>query len=109
MPGTLASGGNILYAFLILPVLTPTSVPANTTVEQQFIIGGLNSGDNVSCYLYAQAQTTGIGIINCRVSANNTLQVGFSNSTAGALTPIAGQYYMCICRPENFPLPTTAA
>ena len=109
MPGTLASGGNILYAFLILPTLTPAAVAANGTAEQQFNIGGLQIGDNVSCYYYSGPQVNGIGIVNCRVSAANTLQIGFSNSTAGALTPLTGQYYMCVCRPENLQLPTTAA
>ena len=110
MPGTLTSGGNILYAFNIAPVLTPVSVAPATTAEQSFQIPGLQVNDFVSAYFYG-AQTAGIGVSNTRVSAPNTLQVGFSNSTAGALTPAAGVYYMCICRPE-LPiqsLPTIAA
>lgn len=108
MPGTLASGGNILYAWLIGPTLTPVAVAANTTAEQLFTIPGLQTNDNVSGYLLA-AQTAGVGISNMRVSAANTLQIGFSNSTAGSLTPVAGIYQICICRPESLPLPTTAA
>jgi hypothetical protein len=109
MPGTLSSGGNILYAWLIMPTITPVSVAANTTAEQSFTIPGLLPNDNVTAYSFAAPQTAGIGIVNCRVSAVNTLQIGFSNSTAGPLTPVAGQYYMCICRPIDWPLPTTAA
>ena len=108
MPGTISSGGNILYAWLITPSLTPSSVAANTTAEQSFTIPGLQLNDNISCYALG-AQTAGIGIANCRVSANNTMQLGFSNSTAGALTPVAGLYYLCICRPLDWPLPSTAA
>lgn len=110
MPGTLTSGGNILYAFNCVPSLTPVSVAANTTAEQSFTIPGLQVQDFVSGYAYA-LQTAGIGIANMRVSAANTLQIGFSNSTAGALTPVAGIYYLCICRPENpiAMLPTNAA
>ena len=107
MPGTLASGGNILYAWLIGPTLTPVSVAANTTAEQLFSIPGLQNGDNVSGYLLAN-QTAGIGIANMRVSAPGQMQIGFSNSTAGALVPAAGTYQICICRPETFPLPLTA-
>ena len=107
MPGTLASGGNILYAWLIGPTLTPVSVAANTTAEQVFTIPGLQLNDNVSGYLLA-AQTAGIGIANMRVSAVNQLQIGFSNSTAGALIPAAGIYQLCLCRPETIPLPTNA-
>lgn len=109
MPGTVSSGGNIVYAWLIMPSLTPVAVAANTTAEQSFTVPGLQVTDNVSCYSYAAPQTAGVGIVNCRVSAANTLQIGFSNSTAGSLTPVAGQYYMCICRPVDWPLPTTAA
>lgn len=108
MPGTVGSGGNILYSWLVGPILTPSSVPANTTVEQSFNIGGLLLIDNVSvnCQM---AQNPGIGIANCRVSAPGVLQIGFSNSTAAAITPAMGQYQLCICRPESSPLPTTAA
>ena len=104
MPGTLTSGGNILYAFNCVPTLTPVSVALNTTAEQSFTIAGLQTNDFVSGYAYG-AQTPGIGISNMRVSGPNTLQIGFSNSTAGALTPIAGIYYLCICRPE-LPIPS---
>jgi hypothetical protein len=110
MPGTISAGGNVEYAYMCLPILTPASVAANTTVEQAFVIPGLVFGDNVSCYSQNAPQTTGIGIINCRVSAANTLQLGFSNSTAGALSPVSGQYYLYISRPESYAtLPTTAA
>ena len=108
MPGTLSSGGNIVYAWLIMPSLTPVAVGANTTAEQSFTIPGIQANDNISIYSFS-AQTAGIGIANARVSANNTIQVGFSNSTAGSLTPVAGQYYMCICRPLDWPLPPNAA
>ena len=108
MPGTLSSGGNIVYAWLIMPTLTPVAVAANTTAEQSFIVPGLQLTDNVNAYSYVP-QTAGIGISNVRVSAANSLQIGFSNSTAGSLIPAAGQYYICICRPLDWPLPTTAA
>lgn len=107
MPGTLASGGNIVYAWLIQPTLTPVSVGANTTAEQSFTVGGLQLTDCVSGY-FQGVQTAGIGIANMRVSSANTLQIGFANSTAGVLTPVAGGYLICICRPETGPLPTTA-
>lgn len=107
MPGTLASGGNILYSWLIGPTLTPLSVAANTTAEQVFNIPGLQLYDNVSGYLLA-AQINGIGISNMRVSGPGQLQIGFCNATAGALVPTPGLYQICICRPESLPLPTTA-
>ena len=110
MPYSVSAAGNILYCWLALPTLTPASVPANSTVEQAFTIGGLLFGDNVSCYCQSAPMTTGLGIINCRVSGANTLQLGFSNATSGALTPTYGQYYLYISRPESYQnLPTSAA
>jgi len=36
------------------------------------------------------------------------LTVGFSNSTAGSVTPVAGVYNVKVTRPEGFPLPVNA-
>ena len=115
MPGTISAGGNCLYSWAILPTFTPVSVAANTTAEQSFSLPGAQIGDFVDVYFFGttlagSAQTAGIGIVNNRISAPNTLQIGFSNSTAGALTPAAGYYYVILTRPEptlNY-LPTTA-
>jgi hypothetical protein len=107
MPGTISTGGNILYCWMISIPITPTSVAANTTVEQSFTVPGLQIGDFIDVYSNA-LQTAGIGICNNRVSAANTLQLGFQNSTAGALTPVAGAYVCVISRPESLPLPSNA-
>ena len=117
MPGTISSGGNVLYSWMIALNITPTSVTLNSTTEQQFTVQGLQVSDFVDVYYFGSnvntpaAQTTGIGIVNNRVSAPNTLQIGFMNNTAGNLTPAAGIYLMCLSRPEvNIGLlPTSAA
>jgi hypothetical protein len=117
MPGTIGSRGNVLYCWMVAPTLTPASVGANTTAEQSFTINGLQVSDFVDVYYWGPntttpgPQTTGIGIANNRVSAANTLQIGFMNNTGGSLTPAAGVYYLNISRPEVSinQLPTTAA
>ena len=101
MPGTTLSRGNIVYSWLALVTIAPVSVAAATTAEQSFTIPGLQVGDFIDIYCYNQPQTAGIGIVNNRVSAANTLQVGFCNTTAGSLTPVSGQYYLSITRPES--------
>lgn len=106
MPGTTLSRGNILYQFLIGPSLTPVAVAGNTTAEQSFTILELEATDFVDVYANA-AQTAGIGIVNSRMSADDTLQIGFSNNTAGSLTPVAGVYLIVVSRPETTPLPTS--
>lgn len=101
MPGTTLPRGNVLYSFLAVPILTPVAVAQNTSAEQAFTIPGLKAGDFVSVNLNA-AQTAGISIGNSRVSAADTLQISFSNSTSGSLTPAAGVHYLDIKRPESF-------
>ena len=107
MPSSTLGRGNILYDFLIGPTLTPVSVAANTSAEQSFTIKGLLVGDCPDIN-FNGAQTAGIGIVNVRVSAVDTLTVMFVNDTSGGLTPAAGQYFLNIARPENLPLPTNA-
>ena len=108
MPSTTLSRGNIIASFVIAPALTPVSVAGAISAEQNFTIPGIQVGDFVDVYAQV-AQTAGIGISNSRVSAANILTVSFSNTTAGALVPVAGSYAMIISRPESLPLPTTAA
>ena len=106
MPGTMPSRGNILYSWAVALTLTPSSVAQNTTAEQSFTVNGLLLSDFVDVYYFGTnvstpaGQTAGIGIVNNRVSAANTLQIGFVNSTGGSLTPAAGIYYLLITRPE---------
>lgn len=108
MPGTISSGGNILYSWMIGPTLTPVAVAQNTTAEQSFTVKGLLTTDFVDVYSQS-LQTAGIGIVNNRVSAVDTLQIGFCNTTGGSLTPVSGMYIICVTRPESpGNLPTTA-
>ena len=107
MPGTTVSRGNIIYDWLIAPSLTPVEVAASTAAEQSFTIQGLQAGDvaSINCNV---AQTAGIGIGNVRVASANTLTVEFTNSTAGALTPVSGVYNIIIQRPETGTVQTSA-
>lgn len=110
MSGMLASTiarGNILYVGMVQATLTPVSVAGATAAEQNFTIPGLQLNDflDVNCN---SAQTAGIGIGNARVSAANTMTLEFSNSTAGALTPVSGTYNINVSRAEG-PMPSNAA
>ena len=105
--GTTICRGNVATSLLIGPILTPVAVLGAITAEQSFTVSGLALNDMVDAASNV-AQTAGIGIANVRVSAINTLTIAFSNSTAGTLTPVAGQYLICIVRAESLPLPTAA-
>ena len=110
MPGTYPTRGNLVYDFFIGPTLTPIAVLGNTSAEQPFTIPGIQTNDTLDIN-FNGVQTAGIGIVNVRVSAANTIQIMFQNSTAGSLTPAAGQYIINIGRLEvsaYSQLPTTA-
>jgi hypothetical protein len=107
MPQNTLSRGNLLYQFVIAPSLTPVSVASSTTAEQSFTVSGLQISDLVDVNYFGTsasvpaAQIAGVGIVNCRVSGANTLQIGFANATAAAVTPSAGVYTIIVSRPEE--------
>ncbi|MCA3247057.1 MAG: hypothetical protein ING29_11350 [Azospirillum sp.] len=91
-------GGNVLAAGVIVRSLTPASVAANTTAEQTFTFPGVRVGDFVE--VNAPGITAGVDLGNTRVSAADTVAIAFQNSTAGGLTPPAGNYVCFVVRPE---------
>lgn len=92
MPGgSMTGNGNILFSTCLFPVLTPVAVGANTTAEQTFTVPGLNVGDFVNAI--KPTTQAGLGLVNARVSAANTLALAFANTTGGGLTPTAGERY----------------
>lgn len=106
MPSTNVVRGNLQFSALIGPVLTPVSVAANTTAEQTLTVTGLLVGDFVN--VIKPTAQAGLGIVNARVSAANTLAITFSNNTGSPIIPTAGEVYaIAVDRPENQPLPTT--
>ena len=84
------SGTPITKIAVYTPSLTPASVAAGTTSEQTFTVNGLTTADKV--IVNAPAQPAGVGIVNVRVSAANTLAITFVNVRAAAATPAAGTY-----------------
>lgn len=100
--------GNIQKFSQIAVALTPTALVASTTTPLSFTVKGLQLQDFVSANLIGAAQTAGVGIVNCRVTAADTLEILFSNSTAGTPTPTVGTYTLLICRSEDNTLPANA-
>lgn len=92
--------GNLLSVGTATVALTPAIVAANTTAEQTFTVPGLKTGD----FVYVNKPTTqaGLGIVNVRVTAANTVGIAFSNNTAAGITPTAGESYLFYyARPES--------
>jgi hypothetical protein len=101
MPGqSTLPRGNIAVAMILQTTLSPAQVAANTTAEQTFTVNGLLVGDQVA--VTKPTTQAGIGIVNARVSAANTLAIAFSNNTGGGITPTASEVYIIeLNRPEN--------
>ena len=74
----------------VTATLTPTSVAANTTVEQTFTVNGINA--NMQIYVNKPTFTTGLGIGGYRVSAANTVAITYVNNTSAAIVPPSESY-----------------
>ena len=108
MPSTMLPRGNIILASILKVTLSPSSVANATSAEQTFTVTGLNVGDQVS--VTKPTNQAGLGIVNSRVSAANTLAITFMNTTAATITPTASEAYVIeLNRPEDpNNLPNTA-
>lgn len=74
----------------ITAAIDPSSVAANTTVEQTFTVPGLPAGAQVQ--VSKPSFTLGFGVGGARVSALNTLAITFVNNTAAAIDAPAEVY-----------------
>lgn len=79
--------------------INPASVAAATSAEQTFTVTGLLVGD-VPVVVKPTA-TAGVGLVNARVSATDTLAITFMNATAGALDPASESYTILVFRPAT--------
>ncbi|MGI0034318.1 MAG: hypothetical protein ACRD98_00420 [Nitrososphaera sp.] len=77
----------------VLTVTGPTwtSVAANTTSEQTMTVTGVKTGN--FAHVNKPTHQAGLGIVNCRVSAADTVEVTWMNTTAAAITPTASETY----------------
>jgi hypothetical protein len=102
MPGyslSTIARGNVAAEFVLAVTLSPAVVPPNITAEQAFTVNGLNVGDFIE--VNKPTVQAGLAIINSRVSAANTLQIGFGNLTSATITPTASEIYsVAVTRPE---------
>lgn len=79
------------------PSLTPAaSTAAIQTTEQTFTVTGLTTADKV--FVNGPAPTSLCPPVTFRVSAANTLAIGFSTLTAAICTPAAGTYNIVAVR-----------
>lgn len=95
---SIALGGGTAITKIVVYAATidPASVAAATSVEQTFTVTGLTTADKV--IVSKPTATAGVGIVNARVSAANTLALTFMNATAGAVDPVSEVYTVMALR-----------
>jgi hypothetical protein len=76
--------------------LTPGSVPADTTAEQDFSVPGVLPGDSILTLPYVF--TAGVSITRTRVLSAGTIGVTYLNATASPVTPGAGAATIILIR-----------
>lgn len=92
-----ASGTTITQIRVYGPTLTPVATTAAVqTTEQTFTVTGLTTADKV--FVNGPAPTSLCPPVTFRVSATDTLAIGFSTLTAAACTPAAGTYNIVAVR-----------
>lgn len=74
--------------------ISPAQVVNATTSEQTFTVTGLTTSDAV--FVVKPTHQAGLGIVNARVSAADTLAITFMNATAATITPTASETYKVI-------------
>lgn len=90
--------GNVQKMGIFSLAITPSAVAANTTAEQTFAATGIGLlvTDNVD--VSKPTFQAGLGIVNVRVSAVDTLAITYINATASPITPAAETYQVAVTR-----------
>jgi len=91
--------GNAAGIYVVAVDITPAEVATIVTVEQTFTVNGAKVGDAVT--VSPPGMTAGAAIVSARVSAANTVAIGFTNPTVAGVTPLAGVHVFTIYRPEG--------
>ena len=91
--------GNVAGMYMLSLTIDPAAVATITTAEQTFTMTGVKVGDMV--YTSKPSNTTGVGIVNARVSATDTIAITFVNPTAGSVNPASESWSLLVLRPAG--------
>lgn len=97
---TMIPYGNILKLFAVNVTFDPAAVATITTAEQDVTVIGVKVGDIVMT-VNKPTLTAGVGIVNARVKAADTISLQFVNPTAGSVNAGSEVYTIVIARPES--------
>lgn len=93
--------GNVQKLGVFSLALTPASVAANETAEQTFSATGIGLQVGDVIVLNKPSAQAGLGIVNVRVSALDTLAITYANVTASPITPTAETYLVGVMRVQS--------
>lgn len=97
---TMITYGSFVKVIAITKTFDPAAVATITTAEQDVTIEGVKVGDIVIA-VNKPSLTTGVGIVNARVKAADTVSIQFVNPTLGSVDPASETYTFVIGRPES--------
>ncbi len=103
--------GHVKNTFVLSVPIATAAVNANTTAERIFTVIGLDAGFD-TVFVSKPTHQTGLGIVNARVSADDTLALTFMNNTGGGITPTTENYLLFVARhdyPDRNSVPTAIA
>jgi hypothetical protein len=86
--------------FAVSVTFDPASVATITTAEQTVTVTGVKLGDIVLAW-NKPTNTAGVGPVNARVSAADTLAITFVNPTVGSVDAASESWIFVIARPER--------
>lgn len=79
--------------------ITPASVSGSGVAEETYTVSGATTKDAV--FVSPSDITAGVGAAYARVTAADTVAIGWVNATAGALTPAAGAYKFILIKAQE--------
>jgi len=91
--------GNLLKIYAVQVTFDPAAVATITTAEQDVTVTGVKVGDIVLA-VNKPTLTAGVGIVNARVKAADTVSLQYVNPTAGSVNPASEVYTIVLVRPE---------
>jgi hypothetical protein len=105
MSSTTIARGNVQSSTVIQYTLGVTAIAAGSA-EVSITVSDVQVG-NIVLVSSGFANTTGVALVNARVTAANTIALGFINTTGSSANTIAGTYYLQVVKPENLPVPSS--
>lgn len=92
-------GGNAFSIHVITASVNIASTATNTTTETDVTVTGVKVGDIVIGS--KPTHSTGLGITNYRVKADDTVSIQAMNTTGSTIDPAAETYTFVVLRPEG--------